>query len=208
MKISELSAETDVPVGTIKYYLRQGLLPAAERTSRTTAIYHQEHVSRLRLIRALLEEGGLGIAQIRRVVAVLDEDNPQRLDVLATAQCALVGNGPSRPSSDSDAVSRAQTWAADRGWYTTDGDPVIDRLERAWKACEAAGIDLDEAMMSEYADAVEDIARIDVASVSASVEDAVRRVIIGTIMVEPVLAALRLMAQREVAIAEQGDGES
>ncbi|UUZ44890.1 MerR family DNA-binding transcriptional regulator [Janibacter limosus] len=30
MKISELAAATDVPVATLKYYLREGLLPAGQ----------------------------------------------------------------------------------------------------------------------------------------------------------------------------------
>ena len=115
MKISELSAATDVPVGTIKYYLREGLLPAGERTSRTTARYGQGHVERIRLVRALTDAGGLGIDQVRRVITVIDADDPPRLDVLATAQDALVGGN--RPVGDHEcsAVPGAghspQNWA-------------------------------------------------------------------------------------------------
>ncbi|RAC11977.1 MerR family transcriptional regulator, partial [Burkholderia multivorans] len=54
MRISELSRRSDVPVATIKYYLREGLLPAGERTSATQAVYTDAHVNRLALIRALL----------------------------------------------------------------------------------------------------------------------------------------------------------
>src|SRR5690625_5711942 len=90
MKISELSAATEVPVGTIKYYLREGLLHPGERTSRTTARYDHGHVERIRLVRALTDAGGLGIAQIKRVIDVIDADAPPRMDVLATAQDALV----------------------------------------------------------------------------------------------------------------------
>ena len=39
MRISELSARTGVPVATIKYYLREGLLPEGERTAPTQATY-------------------------------------------------------------------------------------------------------------------------------------------------------------------------
>jgi len=33
MRISQLSAESGVPIPTIKYYLREGLLPGGEATS-------------------------------------------------------------------------------------------------------------------------------------------------------------------------------
>lgn len=210
MRISELSAATDVPIGTIKYYLREGLLPAGRRSSRTTADYDAAHAERLRLVRALVETGGLDLAAVRRVLIVIDAPDPQRLDVLATAQDALTAGGAPAQAGAADEgaeeipggtlVGRAHAWVAARGWPTGPGDPVVERLERAWQACEAAGIDVDDAMMGDYADAVEQVARVDVAAVPPGVDDAVRRVVIGTIMMDPVLAALRLLAQREVSV--------
>lgn len=239
MKISELSAATEVPVGTIKYYLREGLLHPGERTSRTTARYDHGHVERIRLVRALTDAGGLGIAQIKRVIDVIDADAPPRMDVLATAQDALVDGGASAdggasvdgegradredpadgppsnqavldgPPSDRAVLDgppsdRARAWAERRGWFSYDGDQVIRRFARAWAACEDAGVDIDEAVMDQYADAVEAIARVDLAYVPVEADDAVRRVILGTVMIEPVLAALRLLAQRQVAITGEG----
>src|SRR5690606_6920401 len=90
MRISELSARTELPVGTIKFYLREGLLAPGESTSRTTAEYDESHVERIRLIRALTDAGGLGIATVRRIVGVLDAPESARLDLLATAQDALL----------------------------------------------------------------------------------------------------------------------
>lgn len=223
VKISELSAATDVPVGTIKYYLREGLLPPGERTSRTTARYDQGHVQRLRLVRALTDAGGLGITQIKRVVAAIDAEDPPRLDVLATAQDALVGgegtgwpacepgepgepgSEPDEPDSEPDepAPSRARAWASRRGWFSYDGDRVIEHFDAAWAACEEAGIEVDEALMDQYADAAVQIARVDVDSIPPGADDAVRRVIVGTVMLEPVLAALRLLAQRQLAVTDQ-----
>ena len=55
-------------------------------------------------------------------------------------------------------------------------------------------------MMDAYVDAVEQVARVDVAAVPEGVEDAVHRVVIGTVMLEPVLSALRLLAQRAVSV--------
>ena len=55
MRLAELCAATGVPSATVKYYLREGLLPAGEWVSATRAEYGPEHVERLRLIRALVD---------------------------------------------------------------------------------------------------------------------------------------------------------
>ena len=74
MRVSELSQATGVPVPTIKYYLREGLLPRGETTtSPNQASYGDEHVARLRLIRSLLDVGGLSVATVRDVLAAVDD---------------------------------------------------------------------------------------------------------------------------------------
>lgn len=207
MRISELSAASGVSVGTIKYYLREGLLPPGERTSRTSADYGAVHLERLRLIRALVEQGGLGIEAVRRVVAAVASPRPDRLDLLAAAQDAYVAaRPPHRPgaSGAGQDAGRARAWLRRRGWAPPDErgpaeDPLTDRLEEAWAACERAGVELGEDLLDAYADAVEQLARADVASVPQDPAAAVHRVVVGTVMTEPVLAVLRLLAQRAVA---------
>ena len=56
MRIAELSRDSGVPVPTIKYYVREGLLPPGELTSPNQAQYDASHLRRLRLIRALAVE--------------------------------------------------------------------------------------------------------------------------------------------------------
>ena len=88
MRMAELSAESGVPVATIKYYLREGLLPPGERTSPNQARYDREHVRRLKLVRALLDVGGLSIARVREVLDGIDE-NDDIHEVLGTTQRGL-----------------------------------------------------------------------------------------------------------------------
>ena len=57
MELSELSSHTEIPVATIKFYLRENLLHEGVRTAATQAQYDQSHVARLRLIRALIGSG-------------------------------------------------------------------------------------------------------------------------------------------------------
>jgi len=70
MRISQLSQASGVPVATIKYYLREGLLHDGRLTSATQAQYDETHLARLRLVRALLGAGGvLGEQALDRVAA-------------------------------------------------------------------------------------------------------------------------------------------
>ncbi|MFC9487519.1 MerR family transcriptional regulator, partial [Streptomyces hydrogenans] len=76
MRIGELSRRTGVSVPTIKFYVREGLLPAGRLTSPNQAAYDETHVRRLRLIRALMDVGGLSVAAVREVITAVDD--PER----------------------------------------------------------------------------------------------------------------------------------
>lgn len=51
MKIGDLARATLCPVATVRYYEREGLLPAPSRSSGNYRLYGQVHVDRLRFIR-------------------------------------------------------------------------------------------------------------------------------------------------------------
>ncbi len=51
MKIGELAAASSTPIETIRYYEREGLLPAPARTQGNFRDYEQPHVERLQFIR-------------------------------------------------------------------------------------------------------------------------------------------------------------
>jgi DNA-binding transcriptional MerR regulator len=71
LKMKELAEASGVSAGTIKHYLREGLLPEPVRTSRNMAYYPPEFVERIRLIKRLQEERYMPLKLIR---SVLDED--------------------------------------------------------------------------------------------------------------------------------------
>ena len=56
LKMKELAEASGVSAGTIKHYLREGLLPEPVKTSRNMAYYPPEFVERIRLIKQLQEE--------------------------------------------------------------------------------------------------------------------------------------------------------
>jgi len=71
LKMSELADASGVSAGTIKHYLREGLLgdEGVVRTSRNMAWYPPEYVDRIRLIKQLQEERFLPLRLIKEVLA-------------------------------------------------------------------------------------------------------------------------------------------
>jgi Cd(II)/Pb(II)-responsive transcriptional regulator len=51
MKIGDLSSASSTPVETIRYYEREGLLPAPGRTQGNFRVYEAQHLERLQFIR-------------------------------------------------------------------------------------------------------------------------------------------------------------
>ena len=69
LRMKELAAASGVSAGTIKHYLREGLLPDPVRTSRNMAWYPPDFVDRIRLIKQLQEERFLPLRVIRSLLA-------------------------------------------------------------------------------------------------------------------------------------------
>jgi DNA-binding transcriptional MerR regulator len=74
LKMSELAEASGVSAGTIKHYLREGLLPEPVRTSRNMAYYPPEFVERVRLIKQLQEQRFMPLKVIRRMLDMAGEE--------------------------------------------------------------------------------------------------------------------------------------
>ncbi len=196
MRISELSASSDVPVHTLKYYLREGLLMPGLATSRTRAEYGPEHLERVRLVRALVEHGGVGIAGVRSVLDALTAPPPSRHEFLGVAHAALPTNGEDAPPSP-----EVTALADELGWQVWAEAPSARALGAALAAAREAGVAIDAARLRRYAEAMREVAVIDVehALTARSPEAAMHAVVVGTVMVDPVLVALRRVAQEAVS---------
>jgi DNA-binding transcriptional MerR regulator len=196
MRISELAETTGVPVHTVKYYLREGLLMPGEATSRTRAEYGPEHVERVRLVRALVEHGGVGIAGVRAILTALAAPPPSRHELLGVAHAALPTPGDDGPVSD-----EVSALVADLGWGVCAGAPATRALTAAVAAARAAGVPVSGETLRRYAEAMAEVAAVDV-DMALSAPDpaaAMHTVVLGTVMVDPVLVALRRMAQEAVS---------
>jgi len=68
LRMGELAEAAGVSAGTIKHYLREGLLPEPVKTSRNMAWYPHEFVERVQLIKQLQEERFLPLKVIKEVL--------------------------------------------------------------------------------------------------------------------------------------------
>ncbi|RNI23251.1 MerR family transcriptional regulator [Flexivirga caeni] len=203
MRISEVSAQTHVPVATLKYYLREGLLHSGTATSRTQATYDESHLDRVRLIRALLEPGGLSIARVRQVLETLDGPNVDRHDLLGAAQRAITPALPEHP--DAEWTEFARKFATQHGWEIEPDDPLLTLLGDQLRAIVAAGIAWDDQdTLERYAQAADQLANIDISSVPGNPDAAIRQVAIGTVLTDPLILTLRRLAQQALS-AELAD---
>ncbi|MFQ3665965.1 MAG: MerR family transcriptional regulator [Sphingomonadaceae bacterium] len=67
---------------TIRFYIREGLLPEPVRTARNAAIYHEEHLTRLLAIRRLRDDRFLPLGVIRVLLDTPPESGWDSPDVL------------------------------------------------------------------------------------------------------------------------------
>jgi DNA-binding transcriptional MerR regulator len=95
LKMKELAEASGVSAGTIKHYLREGLLPEPVRTSRNMAYYPPEFVERIRLIKQLQEERYMPLKLIR---SVLDSD-PERARALVELEDRILERAGQRDTS-------------------------------------------------------------------------------------------------------------
>jgi len=117
LRMSDLAEQSGVSAGTIKHYLREGLLPDPVRTSRNMAWYPPEFVERIHLIKQLQEERFM---PLRAIKTVLDDD-PDRARALVELEDRILD----RALRD----ERSRSSAADvRRRYEMPAE-VLDRLE-------------------------------------------------------------------------------
>ena len=198
MRISQLAAESGVSVPSIKFYLREGLMHDGVLTSATQAEYDGSHVQRLRLIRALLGPAGLSIAGAHSLLGTMEHPPEHAHDLLGAAHAANAPTGAAI-RDDLDAV-RAE--AASWGWDVSGCDPlVLSALGDALESLRDADFTVPPSVMRTYVDAMKSVASAEIAEIPTdSAEAAVRYVVLGTILVEPLLLAMRRLAQETASL--------
>jgi DNA-binding transcriptional MerR regulator len=203
MRVSELSRRSGVPVPTIKYYLREGLLPAGELTSRNQAQYGEQHLRRLRLIRALIELGQVPVAGVRTVLEALDSGRLSMHERMGRVHRAITPAPPVTPGGQARSAAAAQVreLVESRGWAVEDDAPALTALVETVAAMRELGQEHLLGHLDAYAEAAERVADLEVAAASrpAEPDQVAESVVIGTVLGESLVTALRLLAQEHVS---------
>jgi DNA-binding transcriptional MerR regulator len=200
MRISELSAESGVPIPTIKYYLREGLLPQGEQTSATRAEYGPAHLRRLRLIRALLEVGRLPVASIQKVIEAVEDEDRSVHEMLGTAHYAI-GAQVEPQTGDEDWREARETvdgLLGELGWQVTPLAPTRDELALTLVTLKRLGMAADRSDLLPYATAAMRLAaehEMRKIPFDGPREVAVETLVVCTVLYGRVLDVLRRLAE-------------
>lgn len=208
MKISELSECSGVSIGTIKFYIREGLLPRGKMLAPNQADYGEEHLTRLKLIRALKEIGNLNTKAVREIVAAIELPPDESGNVFNLFLRQMRNTRPA-PTLDPNKVAQTKQdlmgLLTERGWSVETDHPSLDDLAEAWVAFieawdPAFSVEVsDITMLDAYLATMEQLAKAELpthvipkdATVTANT---FAQSIVGTVLFEPIITAIRRLA--------------
>lgn len=211
MKISELAEASGQSIPTIKFYIREQLLPAGSAVAKNQARYGPEHLKRLDLIRVLKTELGMSVEKIREVLEQAEVGGEAMLATgLKNARDSR--HAPRREEQSSPELGGA--WAlvtrleTELGWiiHPEDGAAadVAESLATILRVMPEARIDES---LPEYARVMKSIADQEIPDSFDPAGDpweALRYAVLGTYLLEPLILSLRRLAhgQRTTEIME------
>ncbi|MEV7088131.1 MerR family transcriptional regulator [Streptomyces sp. NPDC093085] len=234
MRMKELSDRSGVPTATIKYYLREGLLRPGRRINATQAAYDEEHLRRLRLVRALIQVGRMPVATAREVLVAVEDDALDLHSRIGAAVWSLPADFPdtgaktpgTAPPPDAEApvpdaapdpvVAAAEERATELlvrlGWSFGSAargeSPAYRTLVEAIAALERSGYPCAMEDLLAYGRCADQLGVVDIDMIEAY-EPGTRMVeaaVASTVLYEPVLLSLRRLAQAEESNRRFGDG--
>ena len=90
MQIGQLAQHADVPIDTVRYYERQGILPPPQRRASGYRQYHPDDVARLRYVRRA-KALGFSLAEVRELLALSSRPAEDMAGLKAAASEKLAG---------------------------------------------------------------------------------------------------------------------
>ena len=127
MQIGRLARHAGVAIDTVRYYERQGLLPAPKRRASGYRVYGAGDIARLRFIRRA-KDMGFSLQEIADLLRLSEDRHADRAHVRALAEQRL--DDIDRRLLDLQAMrnSLKQLVGACSGHGTLDGCPIIESL--------------------------------------------------------------------------------
>lgn len=201
MQLKELSASTGVSAASIKFYLREGLLPRGDEIHPTRAEYGTRHVERLELISGLRSVVGLRIDQIRTLIGLIEDAGVSRLELLGKTQAMVMG-APAEAVQDHPLVGELLTT---QHWPDAPSEARA-MLSNILREMEAMGLSVSADVVLGYARAAEQVAQQDLGTVfdTQSRDQAVLAVAVGVRAYSRLLLGLVGLAQASQSIRRLG----
>lgn len=122
LKMRELEQATGVGRETIRFYIREGLLPEPERPKRNVARYSDVHVERLKEIKRLQQERFLPLNVIKTIVKAQDAGASGGIESFVGLENALY---PLLGDPEKLAPRRLEDVAKDAGFTAAEVDELI-----------------------------------------------------------------------------------
>jgi DNA-binding transcriptional MerR regulator len=205
MQVSELVRATGVPLATVKYYLREGLLPSGRPVTPRSSEYGEDHVRRLVLLRVLREVGAIPVQRLRELVEAVEAPALSVHQMFARASDAIAAGA--RRDEESTLVPSAQAVAMvdavvrRMGWDRVRVDAVdLENLRRVVSQLLGTGLfGLDEDGLAFYAGVADQVARAEIAALPDDDDRAahLERMVVGTVAFGEILATLRRLAEEQ-----------
>ena len=207
LTVSELSERSKTPLSTIKFYLREDLLPQGDLRAPHRAFYDEGHVRRLLLIRALRDVAELPLARVRRLCRLLDRAPDEgTAKVVSRVIDAVARSGPRRAVTLSQLrTARREVLAmlAEKGVRVRPNARAVTELAASLTSLrETIGPEIPADAFVPYLDAMRALADRDFAANRHLVVDAASAAFgttLGMVLWEPVLVLLRRIAFEDVA---------
>jgi DNA-binding transcriptional MerR regulator len=197
MRISELSRRSGVPVGTIKFYVREGLLPPGELTARNQAEYGEHHLRRLRFIRVLTGIVQMDLSSVRDLLLAIEYEHLPLHDLFDVVNEALVPQAKVAMPSPSLAPARSDVdELVDRlGWRVAPDAAARDILAQVVAALHDLGCDCDIDFFLPFAAAADQLVVQELDLLPAGREaDARAAAVARAALLAVAMAAMRRMA--------------
>lgn len=197
MWMSELAARSGCSVPTVKYYLREGLLHPGESVGATRSRYDESHVARLRLIRALTDVAGLSLETIRQVLAGIDDADSWH-EAVGAAHTRL--SPAAEDGSSEESRARVDALLRRQRWRLSPDHPQRAVIARALDTLASLDHPVSDELLDRYAEAMRPVAAYEVSAVRRQDrERSVESAVIGTVLQEPILLAIRRIAQENAS---------
>jgi DNA-binding transcriptional MerR regulator len=211
MRISELSQESGLPIATIKFYLREGLLPPGERTARNQAAYGKDHLSRLHLISALTVVGRLPLSAVREIVTALEDRGTQLDGLCQVINKALIPLDHQDQAGPIGTDARAQVNAFVDGldWNVEPGSPGRSTLAQVLTALRLLGWDDNVDVFLPYQQSAAKLAgrEVDTVSIDSGEDQAALMLVARTVLFEVAWCTLRRMAHEHLLKTRLNDAK-